>query len=111
MEAALEVIGKLIGFQITLRRVIPTLKGNLCGLTRCSDAGSGIKSGLCFDMSSITAGKRSELCSDIFVGECSDIFLSDMCCDTWTNFSPGMCPGVYSENCSAIKDILAFYLA
>ena len=61
--------------KFTLLREIHTLKGNFCGLTRCSDACSGIKSGLCSDTSSIIkAGKRSSLCSDIFVGVCSDIF-------------------------------------
>ena len=45
-----------------------------CGLTQCSDACSGIKSGLCFDTPSIIkVGRSSGLCSDVLVGACSDI--------------------------------------
>ena len=33
---------------------------------------------------------------------------SGLCSGTWTNFSPGMCSGMYWNICSAIKEILAF---
>ena len=69
-----------------------------------------MKSDLRSDTSSIIKpGKRSGLCSHIFVGVCSGIFLSDMCCDLWTNFSPGMCSDMYSDICSGIKDVLTLY--